>query len=357
MAIMLFVDVCGDTVPFFSHSKWNGISLADFVMPGFLFTIGASMNVSIYRGMRTHDEISIFKASLSRCLRLFIVGILVQGQWLPAPDSSKQDVGFDIERVRIMGILQRISICSVILMATVLFVRRLSRQIMTVSICTMVQILVLEFICVPGCAECSDFSVACNAESYLDRMLLGANHLYRPLLGYDPEGLVSTLGCVLPCFVGYISQLPGLKPLRVRAVLSCILVLIGLGLEEAGIPLNKALWTPSYNLVTCGTVVLAFSLLENSAVSENNRNPLGQLGCNAILFYILSDCCGTLSFLIDSIWVIRNGKKVTLISWFKDSILLTDEYPWTIVFYAALQLLAFFALMRYLYEKRIFIKI
>jgi predicted acyltransferase len=132
---------------------------------------------------------------------------------------------------------------------------------------------------------------------------------------------------------------------------------MGLVLEAAGMPFNKALWTPSYNLVTCGTILLAFSLLDYSAISENTRNPLCQLGCNAILFYILSDCCGTLSFLIDSIWVIREGKKVTLISWFKDSILHTNEYPWTIVIHAALQLLLFFVLMRYLYEKRIFIKI
>ena len=40
---MMVVDYAGSVFPIISHSPWNGIHLADFVMPFFLFIAGLSL--------------------------------------------------------------------------------------------------------------------------------------------------------------------------------------------------------------------------------------------------------------------------------------------------------------------------
>jgi predicted acyltransferase len=41
--LMILVDYGGSIFPIISHSPWNGVHLADFVMPFFLFLVGISL--------------------------------------------------------------------------------------------------------------------------------------------------------------------------------------------------------------------------------------------------------------------------------------------------------------------------
>ena len=43
MQLMIFVDHAGRIIPGINHSPWNGLTLADFVMPFFLFIVGVSL--------------------------------------------------------------------------------------------------------------------------------------------------------------------------------------------------------------------------------------------------------------------------------------------------------------------------
>lgn len=40
---MILVDDVGGILPAINHSPWNGLTLADFVMPFFLFIVGVSL--------------------------------------------------------------------------------------------------------------------------------------------------------------------------------------------------------------------------------------------------------------------------------------------------------------------------
>lgn len=40
---MIFVDYAGAFLPATNHSPWNGITLADVVMPFFLFIVGVAL--------------------------------------------------------------------------------------------------------------------------------------------------------------------------------------------------------------------------------------------------------------------------------------------------------------------------
>ena len=42
MQLMILVDDVGGVIPAPNHSPWNGLTIADFVMPFFLFIVGVS---------------------------------------------------------------------------------------------------------------------------------------------------------------------------------------------------------------------------------------------------------------------------------------------------------------------------
>lgn len=43
--LMILVDDAGKAFPSINHSPWFGVTLADFVMPAFLFVVGASVSL------------------------------------------------------------------------------------------------------------------------------------------------------------------------------------------------------------------------------------------------------------------------------------------------------------------------
>jgi hypothetical protein len=43
IAVMILVDNAGGVWPSINHSPWNGVTLADFVMPFFLFIVGVAL--------------------------------------------------------------------------------------------------------------------------------------------------------------------------------------------------------------------------------------------------------------------------------------------------------------------------
>lgn len=46
MQIMILVDDVGGILPAINHSPWNGLTLADLVMPFFLFMVGVSLSLT-----------------------------------------------------------------------------------------------------------------------------------------------------------------------------------------------------------------------------------------------------------------------------------------------------------------------
>lgn len=359
MALMLMVDVCGDTVPFFSHAEWSGLHLADFVMPSFIIIVGASLAHSLPKALTRRERGEVFVSACIRSCKLFAVGLLMQGPWIPAIDGSKDMLGFDLEKVRIMGILQRISICYISTAALVLYVTSETARNGIVFSLVILQQAILGIVSVPGCPVHGDkYSRECNSEAYIDRIVLGASHLYRPELGYDPEGLVSTLGCVLTCFAGYLVVQPRWRNYKARIGISGVISLMGLLAWSVGdIPFNKALWTVSFNLTSIGVCVTFLTCIDCLNIRNIDSNPLAHLGMNAIFFFICSDSCGLFNVLIQSFWLTRDGAKVTLTSWFIEDILSVPTHPDYIVIYALVQLIFYLGVTRFFFQRRIFFKL
>eukprot|EP00937_MAST-01D_sp_MAST-1D-sp2_P005992 g5992.t1 len=106
MALMILVDEIGDSFPVVNHSPWNGITLADVVMPWFLFMVGTSMAFSFkkFRGSADARRRGT-RAAVVRALKLYWLGVLLQGGgWL-----HKYSYGYNLRTTRFCGILERIA--------------------------------------------------------------------------------------------------------------------------------------------------------------------------------------------------------------------------------------------------------
>jgi predicted acyltransferase len=78
---MIFVDMTGAAFPEIHHSPWDGIRLADFVMPFFDFMVGVSLAIAFKRfdlESTSSHRWDAFKKATIRFLKLFILGVLTQ---------------------------------------------------------------------------------------------------------------------------------------------------------------------------------------------------------------------------------------------------------------------------------------
>ena len=101
------------------------------------------------------------------------------------------------------------------------------------------------------------------------------------------------------------------------------------------IPFNKRLWSPSYSLVTTGTGICMYAALfflcDWEAVSpcaerilrvgSTALKPFQWLGSNCILFFVLSECCGVLSWCLQTVRWGKPGNSQNIVGWFHDHFL------------------------------------
>eukprot|EP01018_Ginkgo_biloba_P019145 Gb_12199 [translate_table: standard] len=105
VALMILVDDAGGILPAINHSPWNGVTLADFVMPFFLFIVGVSLGLA-YK--KVPNKVFATCKAILRAFKLLILGILLQGGYFHGINNLT--FGVNIEKIRWLGILQRIAI-------------------------------------------------------------------------------------------------------------------------------------------------------------------------------------------------------------------------------------------------------
>ncbi|OVA09358.1 hypothetical protein BVC80_6361g1 [Macleaya cordata] len=313
---MIFVDYAGSLFPFIGHSPWNGVHLADFVMPFFLFIAGVSVAL-VYKRV-TNKRLATRKAVL-KAAQLFLLGILLQGGYFHGITSLT--FGVDIESIRWLGILQRITIGYVVAaLCEIWFPRRTQKEVavfksyylhwcVAVGL-TIIYSMLLYGLYVPdwqfkvpqstssllqlndsyviytvNCATRGDLGPACNSAGMIDRYVLGVDHLYKKPVyrnlkecrdsrndqvsesspswchaPFDPEGILSSFTAAVTCIIGLqyghiLVQLEVRSSLEIASFFICLLCLI------FHIPLNKSLYTISYMLLTSSSAGLTFCAL------------------------------------------------------------------------------------------------
>lgn len=59
LQLMILVDDAGGVYPRIDHSPWNGCTLADFVMPFFLFIVGVAIALALKVPFCAHFRLRI----------------------------------------------------------------------------------------------------------------------------------------------------------------------------------------------------------------------------------------------------------------------------------------------------------
>lgn len=280
IALMILVNTPGSwqhVYPSLLHASWDGFTFADIVFPGFLFVVGAAM---FYALRHSTFNVATLGRIAKRSALLFAIGVLLN--WYP--------FATDISELRIPGVLQRIGLCYAIAAILVLLLR--GRYLLFVSTAILVAYWLL--LTLFGSAE--PFSLTGNAVLKLDLLLLGPAHLYQGFgLAFDPEGLLSSLPAVVSVLVGYyVAQQLSQRSAKdgARWLLLAAFALLALSWVCAGFwPLNKALWSGSYVMLSSAILMVLLAVLVGlSDILKQHRlvQPLVTYGTNPLFIYILS---------------------------------------------------------------------
>lgn len=264
------------------HAPWNGWTPADFVFPGFLVILGISLALSLGRRKdRSASASSLFRRAMRRSVIIFALG-LISNVVLYDPAQ-----GF-----RIMGVLQRISLCYAACAWLYLYSSHRWRAIATVALLGGYWILTDGHI-----------DPVSNLACRFDRWVLG-RHMFAPL--YDPEGLLSTISAAATALMGvlageYLRESASLHKKSIRLLWTGAAATFLGWLWSFVLPLNKHLWTSSYALFTGGMVLSTLGALIWLTEIRGFRfwaRPFEVFGRNPLLCYMLSGVIyGALEFV------------------------------------------------------------
>jgi predicted acyltransferase len=199
-------------------------------------------------------------------------------------------------------VLQRIAVCY--LTASVIFLNTKWRtQAVVAGALLLVYRAVLMLVPVPGFGA-GDLSMEGNLAAYVDRTLLG-RHTWKPL--YNPEGILSTVPAIAATTLGGVLTGHWLRARQSEFEKVAGMFVAGAGAVVAGwawgfcFPVNKALWTSSYVLLTAGLALQLLAVCYWLVDIKDRRRwatPFVVFGTNALAVYFLSELFSRLISLI-----------------------------------------------------------
>ncbi len=258
----------------------------------------------------------------------------------------------DFADIRFPGVLQRIGV--VFFFAAILFINFNWKTL--VGICAVLLIgywLLMGYVPVEGMESTFDRAPN-NLANYIDVKVLGT-HNYKP--DYDPEGLLSTIPSIasslLGIFTGLILTSKREKKETILVGLGVIMLIVGY-LWDMVFPINKALWSSSFVMVTAGwaNIFLALIYFLTDVKGIQFGSIFKKVGANAITLYFLS------SFVSKLMGMIKVGD-TSLHGWLFQNIYVQDFMAMELssLLYG-LTVVSFYMLLAYImYRKNIFIKV
>jgi predicted acyltransferase len=316
IAAMVLVNNPGDWGNLYSqlaHAHWHGWTFTDCIFPFFLFIGGVSMALSLGRLVDAGADKPRLLAKLARrAMLIFLIGFLLN--FMPY---------FDINKVRIPGVLQRIALCT-LLAAPIVVYCGWRAQLAVVALLYSVYSVLMLWTPVPGIGA-GVLEPGKDFGAYIDRMLLDG-HMWVQSKTWDPEGLLSTLPALASQLLGVLagrllrSNIARIEQIVWMLLAGLLLLWLGAIFDTILMPINKSLWTPSYSLLMTGWALLAFAgfywLLDVNpypAVREAAARwtrPFVIYGMNALFIFALS---GFLAKMFGFIKFVQpDGSKVSL---------------------------------------------
>ena len=357
MAAMVIVNNPGDWGNVYApllHAEWNGWTPTDLIFPFFLFIVGVSITLS--------RKSTSWGSIVRRSAIIFALGLFLAGY-----------PRFDVSTWRIPGVLARIAVCYLFAASAYkLIVTPSGRSTssdwfrpavilttLALSLCV-VYWLVMTFVPAPG-GVAGDLSPEGNVGAWLDRPLM-SGHLWKPR--WDPEGLLSTVPAIGTALLGIVAGLwigsPETPERKATGLVIAGIAGIAAGyLWNTVFPINKNLWTSSFVLFTAGAASLLLALcywLIDVKGLRGWTKPFVILGSNAITLYVVS---GLLAETLGLIQVTGpDGRETSLGNYLYVTLLVPIASPKNAsLMYALANLAVLFALLAWMYRRRLFLRV
>ena len=331
------------------HAEWNGCTPTDLVFPFFLFIVGMSVWFSFSKHGVILSKAIVLKV-LKRAFIIFLIGFFLN--LFPF---------FNFEKVRIMGVLQRIALAYGVGALLCLSFKK-NNLLIVLSIILLGYWALLFF-----CAASEPYSLQENVVRKFDLFLFGEEHIYKGFgIPFDPEGVLSAIPAVGTVILGFlIGQVAGEGKslvLKIRKLLlyGCLLVALG-GLWNLVFPINKALWTSSYVLFAAGLCTMFLAVLMFVIDLKGFSvwaKPFIHFGTNPLFIFVFSGLyVKTISYLI-KIPVSSSVDKVSAYKYMFDELLssIAGNMNGSLLF-ALVHIILFWSICYILYRNKIFIKI
>lgn len=350
------------------HASWHGLTPTDLVFPFFMFIMGISTFISLRKSNFKASKASVLKV-VKRTVVIFLIGIFLA--WFGLSMSTYHKLapeGLSIwsrlfaavtnfENIRIMGVMQRLALTYGITALLAMFVKHKYFPYIIVSI-----LISYFFILLFG----DGFESAENQGSIvyiIDKAILGASHLYRSGAVVDPEGLVSTIPAIAHVMIGFccgkflVEINDNHSRIEKLFIIGTILTFTGF-LLSYGCPINKALWTPTYVLVTCGlgSLFLALLIWIIDIKGKKGWTPFFEaFGVNPLFIYVFA---GVFSRILADTRLPIDGSFKPLKSIYFDTVLSPYLEPHLASFlYAVTFIVITWLVANVLYKRKIYIKI
>lgn len=333
------------------HATWHGWTPTDLVFPFFLFIVGVAITLAF--GSRVESGRSLrelYLKVIKRSLIIFAIGLFLNA--FPY---------FNFSELRIPGVLQRIAVCY--LFASIIFLNTKVRMQIAITIALLlIYWLLLEFVAAPGFAA-GDLTKEGSLPSFIDRVVFG-KHVWAQAKVYDPEGLLSTIPALATTLIGVLTghwlrtKNTPYEKVAGLFVAGAICVALGWGWNSF-FPINKALWTSSYVLLTGGLALQLLALCYWVIDIKGYRRwakPFEVFGINAIALYVGAGLSAELLGLIKVTGA--DGTKIPLGRWIYENLFASWASPVNAsLAFAVVFVLVWLGLMWILYRRKIFIKI
>lgn len=297
ICFMIIVNTAGSGAEPFAplrHAVWHGFTPTDLVFPSFLFAVGNAMSFSLDK-YRQISNAAFLRKIFKRTLLIFLLGYLMY--WFPffRLDAEGFATSAPIHNTRILGVLQRIALGYFFASLLIHYLSAKKVVLVSIILLTGYWFLLLLF----GDAS-QPFSMLGNTGEYLDKFLMGNNHLYHGEgIPFDPEGLLSTIPAIVNVIIGYYAGRfiqkngRGYDTLARLMLVGSLFIFIALCWNLV-FPINKKLWTSSFVLLTTGLdLIILSALIYITEIKNWNQykwpNFFLILGKNPLFIYLLSE--------------------------------------------------------------------
>lgn len=372
----------GAIYPPLAHAAWHGWTPTDLIFPFFLFIVGVTTHLSLSaRRERGDSDGKLLRQVLKRGALIYLFGLLLNAFPFFDPEPGRawaslvdrfgiSPVSHEpiVDTIRLLGVLQRIGLVYICVGLIWLYTSMKTQRWLFAAFLLGYWAL-MTLVPVPGEGAIGAALLdqpGRDLSAWIDRLVLGAGHIYRGTRTYDPEGLLSTIPAIGTAMLGVFaaSWVRCERPLAERISTlyagGAIAMVIGL-MWNWVFPINKQLWTSSYVMFTGGmaAVTLATCLwLIDFRGSRWWTKPFVIYGVNPMIAFVGS---GMMARLIYSLWKVPNGEGgyTSIQSWIYRNLYLswiTAPQAASLAF-AVTFVLFWLGILTILYRRRIFFKV